>query len=437
MDSIAQIERRMQALGEEAERVARETGFVKRCRVMTAGGFVGMLTWGSTASPELTLTALSQASYVIGVGLTPQGIAQRFTPEAAEFMRRMLEQAVSHAIEESKPALISLLDRFSGVYLLDSSVISLPQELQESWPGVGGSAGPTATVKLQVRLEYRTGALDGPVLQPGRAHDRSTPFTSGDEPAGSLRICDLGYFSLDEIATRRAAGQYTLTRYKKGTALYTADGKRLSLLKWLKQLRDVQADIPVEVGVEQRVRMRLLVQRVPPGVVVRRRKRLREYARKKQVQITAETWELAAWTLVLVDVPQERLNLDEALALLGVRWQVELLFKRWKSQLRIDEWRSRKPYRILCELYGKLIAAVLQHWIFQVCWWHDPGRSLVKATQLIQKFALNLARAIYQRSGVEEILCLIVDGIRATCHLNKRRKHPATFQTLLAPPTEP
>ena len=64
-----------------------------------------------------------------------------------------------------------------------------------------------------------------------------------------------------------------------------------------------------------------------------------------------------------------------------VRWQVELLFKLWKSHNRIDEWRTGKPWRVLCEVYAKLLAVIVQHWLTLVGCWQRPERSLVRAAQ--------------------------------------------------------
>ena len=72
---------------------------------------------------------------------------------------------------------------------------------------------------------------------------------------------------------------------------------------------------------------------------------------------------LADWTILITDVPAKRLRFEEALVLLRERWQMELLYKLWKSDGQIDEWRTSNPWRVLCELYAKLIGVLLQHWL--------------------------------------------------------------------------
>jgi len=83
---------------------------------------------------------------------------------------------------------IPLLERFNGIYLRDSSVVSLPKELHALWPGVGGTQGESTAVKLQVRLEYSSGQLAGPVLHAGRVHDTASPYQNESLPRGALRL---------------------------------------------------------------------------------------------------------------------------------------------------------------------------------------------------------------------------------------------------------
>lgn len=433
--TIAEIaENVTRLLGSEADELGTSSGFIQRRRKLSGSSFAQMLVGGALGTPELSYTDMVQYAALADVKISAQGVAQRFTATGARFMAALLERAVNYVVASELSVVVPVLTQFTGVYIRDSSVIGLPRSLVEHWPGVGNAAGESAAVKLQVRLNYNTGALDGPVLQAGRMADRSTPYCSDDEPRGSLSLADLGYFNLEELRERDQRGQYVIVRYKQGTVLYTAGGTRLDLLAWLQQLNEPRAELQVCVGQRQRLPMRLLVERVPSEVAEQRRRRLREYARKKQTTPRAETLALTEWTMVLTNAPGTMLTFEAVQVLLYVRWQVELLFKLWKSQLRVDEWRSDNPWRILCELYGKLIAAVLSQWVFQLELWRYPDRSLVKATLALQKFAGSLVQALRHPEALAATLQWISDCICHTAHTNKRRQRPATFQALLACP---
>ena len=430
MNTIARVADDVQALmSEEADRLGRQTGFIQRQVKLTGSAFVRVLVFGMLDSPQISYTDMSQDAALMGVPMSAQGMAQRFTKRAAGFLSCVLERGVARVVA-GKAVTVPILSRFNGVYIRDSSVISLPKELSGIWRGVGGTSGETAALKLQVRLNYSTGQLDGPALQAGREHDTASPFRQQDEPVGSLALQDLGYFSLDDIQERSRQGKDVLTRYKQGTIIQDQNGRRLELLSWLQGLQR-SADVRVLVGCRHRIPMRLLAFRVPQEVADQRRHRLREYARKKQVTPKRETRALAAWTLVLTNVPEEQLSSEEALILLRVRWQVELLFKLWKSHIRVDEWRSQNPWRILCEIYAKLIGIVIMHWVFLIDWWRFPDRSLFKAAQAVQKLALPVALALSDRESLLELLRLFHNCLHTACRLNRRRTNPATFQLLL------
>ena len=66
------------------------------------------------------------------------------------------------------------------------------------------------------------------------------------------------------------------------------------------------------------------------------------------------------WTVLVINVPTRLLSLGEALQIGRARWPIELLFKLWKSQGRIDESTGAKLHRVLCELYAKLVAMIVQ-----------------------------------------------------------------------------
>ena len=144
---------------------------------------------------------------------------------------------------------------------------------------------------------------------------------------------------------------------------FSPEGKPLKLDPLLPQQVGQTKELWVRVADEHRYLMRLLIIRVPEEVAKLRRADLEAEALLTNRPIRQMAWELADWTILLTDVPAHRLNLREDLVLLRERWQMEMLYKLWKQYGRIDDWRTGNQWRILCELYAKLIGLLLQHWL--------------------------------------------------------------------------
>jgi hypothetical protein len=314
----------------------------------------------------------------------------------------------------------------------------LPDALAEVWRGCGGSTTvhTAAALKLQVRLDLRTGRLEGPQVQDGRASDRDAALPTS-LPAGSLRLADLGYWSLDELQALDAQQAFWLSRLQSTTTVYDQVGQRWDVLTLLEAQYADQVDLPIQLGATHRLPARLLAVRVPQEVADQRRRKLRAAARRKGKAVSAARLALAAWTILVTNVPPELLTLREAMVLARTRWQIELLFKLWKSHGRIDESRSAKPWRVLCEVYAKLLALVVQHWLFLVSCWAYPDRSLAKAAQTVRKHALHLASAFGNAVHLNRAIATIQRCLTAGCRMNRRRKAPNTYQLLLDLTDEP
>ena len=149
----------------------------------------------------------------------------------------------------------------------------------------------------------------------------------------------------------------------------------------------------VQVGASERLPMRLLLLRVPKAVADQRREDLLADAQRRKPPISEETLRLADWTILITDVPTKRLRFEEALVLLRERWQMELLYKLWKQHGQVDDWRTSNPWRVLCELYAKLIGTRLQQWLIVLFAWQDPQRSLVKLAQVVRDTSWTLMDA--------------------------------------------
>jgi hypothetical protein len=129
-----------QVLEHDANTLARETGFVQRQRKLTGSTFAQMMVFGAASNPCPTYTDWTQAAARAGTTLTPQGIDQRFTPEAAHFLYALLQRLVACVVTTCTPAVAPLLQRFAGVFIKDSTVITLPRALASVWQGLGEQA---------------------------------------------------------------------------------------------------------------------------------------------------------------------------------------------------------------------------------------------------------------------------------------------------------
>lgn len=442
MTTIPEVARALRdVLTTSADGAAEASGFVQRRSKLTGALFVQTAVYGWLATPLAGVQQLSRMAGALGVAISPQGLDQRFTAEAAACLQRVLAAAVRRLVT-TDPVAIPILDRFAGVYVQDSTTIGLPAALAADWPGCGNATTPaegSAGLKLQVRLELRRGELAGPVPHPARVHDRAAPTVGPALPAGALFLADLGYFSLGHLRALAADAVFWLTRLQVQTAVFDAAGQRLELLAWLaRQLHRQDAapaasvDAAVTLGTDERLPARLLAVRVPTEVRDARRRKLRAEARRRGQTVSQARLARADWTILVTNVPPARLTVREALVVARARWQIELLFKLWKSHGHLAASRSRKPARRLAELFAKLLALLAQHWLLLVSSWRFPDRSLVRAAQAVRQFALALAIASDSLARLTTAIRRLATSLASGARIDRRRKRPGTWQLLLA-----
>ena len=111
-------------------------------------------------------------------------------------------------------------------------------------------------------------------------------------------------------------------------------------------------------------------------------------------------------------------------------YTIELLFKVWKSESLLDQSRSAKPWRVLCEVYAKLLLVLVQHWLVVLTCWHFADRSLTKAGQVVQTFGRTFALAFGAYLRLETVLTALWDALQRGCRINKRADGAHTFQLL-------
>jgi hypothetical protein len=373
---------------------------------MTGAQFLQATVFGWLQHPCATRQELHQALGQTGLDMSAQGFEQRFDERAVLFLRTMVEQAVQQVFEVD--TLCPILSRFQGVYLTDCTRIE-------------ASVYP---LKIAARLELQKGTLQL-TLEDLPTHDNATALCASRLPCGALHIGDLGFFDLERFAQWAQEGVEWVTRYKIGTCLYTADEQPVVLETLLAQA-SATCELNVRVGRQQRLPMRLVAQRVSDSIYQKRLRRLREIARRKQQPLSQRQMVLAHWTIYLTSVLD--LTFAQVHILIRARWQIERLFKRWKSLGQLASASSRDPHRRACEVFAKLFAVLIAHWLTQLRAWSDPLVSYDKFFRALQHHAALFYIACFRTPTLLASFDLLLDLLQASATLSRRKSHPNAIQ---------
>lgn len=435
MSSVTQIEAAIQTVFEEANVLAREIGVVQRVYPGKFDGkkLAGTLILGQMQRGSISLSDLASFATHLGATVSSQAIDQRYGMPVALWLHELLLTTFSQVVA-ADPVAVPLLERFSEVIVEDSSTFSLPDELETLWQGCGGNeSGTRSAFKWQVRWDLLTGSLSGQDVSDGRVPD--TQLAKGESPLekGSVRIVDLGYFDGGQFQQDIKEGGHLFTRLKVGSVkLFDEDGEPLDVLAWVQaHASEKPAQAWVQVSATHRLPMRLIAIPVPEEVAIKRQAALRRRAQKHSRPVNQRLLDLAQWTLLLTTIPQEMVSIREALILLRLRWQIELLFKLVKKEGEVLLSRSEKPWHRLCDLYAKLIGMLIVHWHVIVGCWQIASRSMVKASGAIRSRIVLLARALGGKQDLHEAICDLLEGLEG-CRMSKRKKHPSSFQLLMS-----
>jgi len=436
MQIVAKVASAMQAVfGRMLNDLARTTGCVRRQRKFSGALLVRTLVLTLLHRPAAKERDYRAMAAKLGVHVTEEAVAQRFTDGLVRFLAEVLKRAVAQTLA-AKPVPGGLLRKFTDVRIGDSTTLTLPDEMAGQFPGCGGTGKACrAALKIQVLWSLTTGRLIEWLLEPGRASDSLSPITAEVPPAGSLSVFDLGYFSLERFQQVAAAKARWISRFQYHTNVFDRAGKLLSLLRFLKQHgAHGLVDVPVVLGAAERLACRMVAVRVPAEVAARRRQRIRQCARDHGRQPSQDYLALQEWTLFVTNCPASLLNWTEVVVLYRARWQIELLFKLWKSHNRLAERDvAAAPQRQMAVLYAKLIGVLVQHWILLTATWSDGQRSLRKAAVIVRDWIVLLSDALDDPRRLCRLLRRLNDAIAKTARVTRRRRHPSLFQLLENP----
>ena len=392
------------------EAAARDTQFVQRRSKLTGHIFLTSFVFGvmmyKTPTLEQLTGLINQVLATHGEHLTRNGLHERLSNNAVEFFTQMLSHVIRIQLPSSQ--ILRALKDFEAVILVDSTSISLPENLATLFAGSGGNAS-SAGLKIQFGYDLKSCRMFYRVQASTRPDNASENSVVAEVPPGALRLTDLGYFLQEGFVRLHHKGAYFLSRLKRGVTVYrrsaddTLDPVNLPAL--IKDLTSSGAEWREEevVLVADKVALpiRLIMESVPPEVLQQRIRRLNRDNKRKGRQTTpaAKLW--ASVSLYITNAPVRKLAGSACRLLYTVRWQIELVFKLWKSEFALDQVRGQQKERVLCTLYAKLfgafLTAKLTTWVRNTVW--NTARKEVseyRAAKVLQTFLPRWYRTLFQ-----------------------------------------
>ena len=395
---------------DDIEAAARRTGFVKRRSKITGKLFLALVTFGMWSDAQTTLGQLAAKVPHVGaqVEVSPEAIYQRMNTHAVSFLQEMICQTLAKVQSLATLCEDNLLTAFTKVYLADSTGFGLPESLQASFPGAGGSAAK-AGAKIQAVWDYKSSIFGHFVLTPWNIPDNKyvdTIVTLAQQ--GVLFLCDLGYFKVTAFAHIAAAGAYFLSRLNHQTNIYETVAGRLTPVNLASVLTVVSGNLVeknIYIGAKAQVVSRLIASRVPEAKVNERRRVARKNARKKGYTPSQAHLTLLSWNLFITNVPCTIWNTETVIKAYPLRWQIEIVFKSWKSYLHLASIKTKKADSTLCQLYGRMLLILLNYALcpqLRATLWQRKRRelSVLKLVRHFQACADRWMQAIF-RSELE------------------------------------
>lgn len=303
------------------------------------------------------------------------GVHKKFNAKAVDFVKNVLAGLMAQSLNfdpGSGPGQLG----FGQINIKDSTKILLPSRFIEDYPSYSGFKH-TDTSLLNIQFEFNLLNNNWKELKFTKVtqNDQSdSRDTLGDITERSLNIRDLWYITTKYLQAVEQKDAFYLNRLHKVNVYLKEDGKYLKI-DWRDFYKDdckrgftKVRELDVYLGKEKH-KTRLIIAPVPEKVKSERiRKAVKGGKRSKSAYNISEGHKAKlGYTLMITNISKEKMDAEAVLKAYGLRWQVELIFKAWKSNIKIDQVKPVNIYRMKCELYCKLIFALIASHLVGKC----------------------------------------------------------------------
>jgi len=369
-----------------------------------------------------------------GIKIRKQSLQERFNEPASNFMKKMVEYALSKKLGLDKG---SIECQFGRIVINDSTVFQLPEEYAGKYRGSGGGASK-AGIKNQYCYDLLSQEIIDITVQEATIPD--CRYALQDLRANDLRIEDLGYFKIEKLRLIEKAEAFFLSRLKFGVNIYIFENEQYKQLDLLKLVGKMKAgeikEMRVYLGEKEKYPTRLVIEKVTEQLANEKRRKLTTDKQNKRKGISKKRLILCDVNAFITNCTEEQLPNHLLRQCYSLRWQIEIIFKAWKSFFKIDKVKQMKIERFECFHYGCLMLIIASTHLLRYFkqWYlnkHQDEISELKFFKLIASMKHEIKEVIQkQKYAFADFLDQLASLIERTC-VKEQKKNKLKPLTIL------
>lgn len=269
----------------ELEKMARETGFIKRLRSVSGTDMLFAFCCESVKGCASYNDIASQIEADNGIPVSKQAIWKKGTECCEDFFKMVLERIIKNKLCNYCATLPDMKNRYTRILVQDSTIIKLPLKLFMAFSGVANRTNKVCNARVQ-------GVYD--ILNERFISFSIDPYTKNDLKAApemniqkdDLTLRDRGYLIYDEIGRHIKNGADCIYRYKFGMTLLDPETEEpINILKKLK--KNGIMDMEVKLNNIEKTIVRITAMPVDKEVASSRR---RKAVKEKKLLHQKNTW---------------------------------------------------------------------------------------------------------------------------------------------------
>lgn len=409
---------------DEIRDLAWTTGFQKRAhRKIEALAFASLMLGESVNGTPSYNDLAARAEALGGDSVSKQGIWKRVNAGCVRFLQAILARAIMGRLPGSLAAAYESCGRYKRVLIQDSTVVRLPLRLFAAFSGVANGSSSVCNARIQVVYDLVSAEFVSFSVDPYSKNDlKAAPELVLREEDLVLR--DRGYLCCEEIQRHVDRGADCIYRHKHKTAYIDPEtGKPVDLVARLD--RDGSMDMDVLLNNKERTPVRLVAAPVDEETANLRRMKLKKEA--KGHAPSAQLLHLMSWTIFITTIPRSTASFRDLLAIYGLRWRIESIFKAWKSNMSFASIHDVSEKQLHALLAARMTTIVIwTHIVFRPACErirndYERELSLMKTTKYLARNPERISTivvALRRTTGRESVL----DALAQYCTYDQRKR---------------